>query len=139
MAPTCTVFQRSGSNLRSHTSIFYRLFFVISNFNSIIFFSNKKKFPRSARCLWKILRDFLGGQAPSKTPRDEGSRRHAPAPPSTPADGRTHAAAAHPHTPHPHAAATCAEERSRLPPPPPISQRERIGDTVCRSIYTLML
>ena len=51
VAPTCTVFQRSGSNLRSHTSIFSRLFLVISNFNSIIFFSVTKKNRACARCL----------------------------------------------------------------------------------------
>ena len=138
MAPTFTVFQRCPPNLRSHTSIFYRLFFVIANNNRIIFFSNSHKKPRSARCLWKNPCGDFRGAGPSKTPRDEGSRRHPPAPPHTPAAGRTHAAAAHPHTPNPHAAATCAEERSRPPLPSPISQRERIGDTVCRSIYTAM-
>lgn len=125
VAQTSPVFQRVQPNLRSNTPILYRLFLAFSTFNRIIFFSNSQKKPRSARCLWKNPCGDFRGAAPLKDTARVGPRRHAPAPPSTPADGRTHAAAAHPHTPHPHAAATCAEERSRPPlPSPPISQRK---------------
>ena len=118
VAPTFTVFQRCPPNLRSNTPIFYRLFFVIANFNSIIFLITHKKNRAPRGVFGKIPAGIFAGLRPSKTPRDEGTRRHTPAPPSTPAAGRTHAAAAHPHTPHPHAAAPCVEERSRPPPPP---------------------
>lgn len=139
VAPTSPVFQRGKPNLRSNTPILYRLFFVIANFNSIIFLITHKKNRAPRGVFRKILRDFSRGCAPQ---RHRATRAHGDTPlrhrtppqqdaPTPPPPTRTHPT----HTPLPH-----ASRRGHGPRPLPSARpKERIGDTVCRSIYTLML
>lgn len=72
------VFQQDLPEFEIHTPIFYRLFFVFSKNNNIIFFNKKIPAPCRARCLWKIC-GFSRGLRPLKdTAPTHAPRRHAP-------------------------------------------------------------
>ena len=140
VAPTSPVFQRVQPNLRSYTPIFYRLFLAFSTFNRIIFFSNSHKKPRSARCLLKIPMGDVRGGRPLKDTARRGLTATHPCATAHPRS-RTHPRRRRPPARTP-PTRRCHLRRGEVTAPaalPSHKPKERIGDTVCRSIYTLML